>query len=206
MGTNVDDMNLVTSLQAGDMSALETVMERHAARTYRLALAITRNHADAEEVIQDVFLNVFRKIATFEGRAACGTWIYRITANLALRKRGTNRPSREEPDAPDRADPSPTPEEHLLARETRAIIGRLVDGLPASYRAVIVLRDFQGLSTGEAAHAVGDSMASVKCRLHRGRRWLRQLLAAYPGTSKSNRPRAAVDRHECRSSAVRASR
>jgi RNA polymerase sigma-70 factor, ECF subfamily len=153
MRTSVNDMNLVTGLQGGDMSALETLMERHAARTYRLALAITRDHADAEEVIQDVFLNVFRKIATFEGRAAFGTWIYRITANLALRKRRTNRPSREEPDAPDRADPSPTPEELLLARETREIMGRLVDGLPASYRAVVVLRDFKGLSTGEAAHA-----------------------------------------------------
>jgi len=182
MRTSVDDMNLVTGLQGGDMSALETLMERHAARTYRLALAITRNHADAEEVIQDVFLNVFRKIATFEGRAAFGTWIYPITANLALRKRRTNRPSREEPDAPDRADPSPTPEELLLARETRAIMGRLVDGLPASYRAVVVLRDFKGLSTGEAAHAVGASVASVKCRLHRGRAWLRQQLAAYQGS------------------------
>src|SRR4029077_19862748 len=90
MRASGDALNLVTGLQGADLSALETLMERHAARTYRLALAITRDHADAEEVIQDVFLNVFRKIATFEGRATFGTWIYRITANLALMKRRTN--------------------------------------------------------------------------------------------------------------------
>lgn len=179
MRTRPDDMNLVTSLQAGDMSALEIRMERHAASTYRLAFAITRNHADAEEVMQDVFLNVFRKISTFEGRAAFGTWIYRITANLALTKRRTSRPSREEHGALERADRSPTPEEHLLTREMRAIMGRLVDGLPASYRTVVVLRDVDGLSTTEVADAVGASVASVKCRLHRGRAWLRQQVAAY---------------------------
>jgi len=66
----MDDVQLVTRLRAGDVSALDTLIERHAPRAYRRAYAITRNHGDAEEVVQDVFLNVFRKITTFEGRAA----------------------------------------------------------------------------------------------------------------------------------------
>ena len=95
----MDDVKLVTRLQAGDVSALDTLMERHASRVYRLAYAITRNHADAEEVVQDVFLNVLRKIATFEGRAALGSWTYRVTANVALTRRRKRRLPRAEHDA-----------------------------------------------------------------------------------------------------------
>jgi RNA polymerase sigma-70 factor (ECF subfamily) len=173
----MDDVKLVTRLQAGDVSALDTLMERHASRVYRLAYAITRNHADAEEVVQDVFLNVFRKIATFEGRAALGSWIYRVTANVALMRRRKRRLPRAEHDALQHVEGSATPEDYLLSRERRTLAARLLDGLPASYRAVVVLRDVEGLSTREAANAVGASLASVKCRLHRGRAWLRQQLA-----------------------------
>ena len=173
----MDDVKLVTRLQAGDVSALDTLMERHASRVYRLAYAITRNHADAEEVVQDVFLNVFRKIATFEGRAALGSWIYRVTANVALMRRRKRRLPRAEHDALQHVEGSATPEDYLLSRERRTLAARLLDGLPASYRAVVVLRDVEGLSTREAANAVGASLASVKSRLHRGRAWLRQQLA-----------------------------
>lgn len=173
----MDDVKLVTRLRAGDVSALDTLMERYASRAYRLAYAITRNHADAEEVVQDVFLNVFRKIATFEGRAALGSWIYRVTANVALTRRRKPRLPRAEHDALQHVEGSATPEDYLLSRERRTLAARLLDGLPASYRAVVVLRDVEGLSTREAANAVGASPASVKCRLHRGRAWLRQQLA-----------------------------
>lgn len=151
----MDDVKLVTRLQAGDVSALDTLMERHASRVYRLAYAITRNHADAEEVVQDVFLNVFRKIATFEGRAALGSWIYRVTANVALMRRRKRRLPRAEHDALQHVEGSATPEDYLLSRERRTLAARLLDGLPASYRAVVVLRDVEGLSTREAANAVG---------------------------------------------------
>lgn len=172
-----NDVQLVTRLRAGDVSALDTLMERHASRAHRLAYAITRNHADAEEVVQDVFLNVFRKITTFEGRAALGSWIYRVTANVALTRRRKRRLPSAEHDALQHVKGSATPEDYLLSRERRTLVVRLLDGLPASYRAVVVLRDVEGLSTREAAKAVGASLASVKSRLHRGRAWLRQQLA-----------------------------
>ncbi len=128
----MDDVKLVTRLQAGDVSALDTLMERHSSRAYRLAYAITRNHADAEEVVQDVFLNVFRRIATFEGRAAIGSWIYRVTANAALTRRRKRRPPRAEQEALHHVKGSSTPEDYLLSRERRTLALRLLDGLPAS--------------------------------------------------------------------------
>jgi RNA polymerase sigma-70 factor (ECF subfamily) len=192
------DLALVERLRAGDAAALETLMERYASRVYRLAHGITRNEADAEEVVQDVFLTLFRKIHTFEGWAALGSWIYRVTTNAALIKRRGQRTEREvsldsqlptflpyRHRAGDRdfllADWSQTPEADLLSRETRAILERAIDGLPDQYRNVLVLRDVEGLSNGEVAEAVGDSMAAVKSRLHRARMVLREELTRHLG-------------------------
>ncbi|MBI2455208.1 MAG: sigma-70 family RNA polymerase sigma factor [candidate division NC10 bacterium] len=192
------DLTLVERLRSGDAAALEPLMERYASRIYRLAYGITRNEADAEEVVQDVFLTIFRKIHTFEGRAALGSWIYRVTTNAALIKRRGQRTEREVsldsrlpaflPDghragdsALGGADWSQTPEADLLSRETRAILDRAIDALPAQYRAVLVLRDVEGLSNEEVAEAVGDSVAAVKSRVHRARLVLREGLTRHLG-------------------------
>ena len=187
------DLMLVERLRAADAAALEELMERYAPRVYRLAHGITRNQADAEEVVQDVFLTLFRKIDTFEGRAALGTWIYRIAANTALIKRRGKRFQMEvalEEQFPtflddghragDRAwvllDWSRTPEEELLSMESRRALNRALDALPDHYRAVLVLRDIEGLSTEDTAEALGESVASVKMRLHRARMALREQM------------------------------
>lgn len=184
---------MVERLRRGDTAALEALMERYAPRVYRLAYGITRNQADAEEVVQDVFLNLFRKIDAFEHRAALGTWIYRIAANTALVKRRGKRFEREAPleeqlptflddghRAGDRAwvlaDWSRTPEQELLAAETRAVLNRAIGALPEHYRAVLVLRDVEGLGNEEVAAALEESVASVKSRLHRARMALREEL------------------------------
>src|SRR5438477_11937458 len=85
------ELTLVERLRGGEQAALESLMKQFAPRVYRLAYGITRNEADAEEVVQDVFLSLFRKIDGFEGRAALGTWIYRISVNAALIKRRGKR-------------------------------------------------------------------------------------------------------------------
>ncbi|MGH2650581.1 MAG: sigma-70 family RNA polymerase sigma factor, partial [Actinomycetota bacterium] len=85
------ELTLVERLRGGDAAALETLMSRYAPRVYRLAHGVTRHEADAEEVVQDVFLSIFRKIESFEGRAGLWTWIYRITTNAALIKRRGKR-------------------------------------------------------------------------------------------------------------------
>lgn len=192
------DLVLIERLRAGDVSALEPLMERYATLVYRVAYGITRNEADAEEVAQDVFLTVVRKIDTFEGRAALGTWIYRVAANAALIKRRGKRRELEvslEEHLPtfledghregDRsfllADWSPSPEAALLSGETRRVLERALDGLPDHYRAVLVLRDVEELSNEEVAAALGESVASVKSRLHRARMALREQLTRHVG-------------------------
>ena len=190
------ETTLVERLRSGDAAALETLMERFGSRVYRLAHGITRNEADAEEVTQDVFLNLFRKIDSFEGRSALGTWIYRVAANQALIKRRGKRFELEvalEEQLPtfladghregDRAwvlaDWSRTPEEELLAGEAQAVLDRAIESLPDHYRAVLMLRDVEGLPNDEVAEALGESVATVKSRLHRARLALREQLTRF---------------------------
>jgi RNA polymerase sigma-70 factor, ECF subfamily len=192
------DWALVERLRAHDTAALETLMERHSSRVYRVAFGITRNHPEAEEVVQDVFLTLFRKIDMFEGRAALGTWLYRVAANAALIKRRGKRVAMEvslEDCLPtfrddghregDRAmlvaDWSPTPESELLSGEAREILDRALERLPEHYRALLVLRDVEELSNEKVAEILGESVSSVKSRLHRARMALREILTRQLG-------------------------
>jgi RNA polymerase sigma-70 factor (ECF subfamily) len=196
--SDIDDRTLLDKAVAGDAGALEALMTRHAGRVYRLAYGITRNPADAEEVVQDVFLTVVRKGGSFEGQAALATWMYRVTMNAALnRRRGKRRElevSLEEHlphytedghRAGDRSDLlvdwSSTPEERVLSGESRRVLENAIDSLPDHYRAVLVLRDVEDLSNEEVASIVGDSLASVKSRLHRARMALREQLTRHFG-------------------------
>jgi RNA polymerase sigma-70 factor (ECF subfamily) len=196
--SETDDRTLLDKAVAGDAGALEALMGRHAGRVYRLAFGITRNPADAEEVVQDVFLTVVRKGGGFEGQAALATWMYRVTMNAALnRRRGKRRelevsleehlPTYTEDGhrAGDRSDLlvdwSSTPEDRALSGESRRILESAIDSLPEHYRAVLILRDVEELSNEEVASIVGDSLASVKSRLHRARMALREQLTRHFG-------------------------
>jgi RNA polymerase sigma-70 factor, ECF subfamily len=196
--SEIDDRTLLDKAVAGDAGALEALMTRHAGRVYRLAYGITRNPADAEEVVQDVFLTVVRKGGSFEGQATLATWMYRVTMNAALnRRRGKRRelevsleehlPTYTENGhrAGDRSDLlvdwSSTPEERVLSGESRRVLENAIDSLPDHYRAVLVLRDVEELSNEEVASIVGDSLASVKSRLHRARMALREQLTRHFG-------------------------
>jgi RNA polymerase sigma-70 factor (ECF subfamily) len=186
-------MQLIDGLRAQDPSALEALMDRYSPRLYRVAFGITRSPGDAEEVVQDTFLTLFRKIDSFEGRSALGTWLYRVAANAALIKRRGKRAEVEvslEDYLPtfkadghregDRslllADWSATPERELLSGEAREIMEEGLALLPEHYRAILVLRDVEELSNEEVAEALGESIASVKSRLHRARMALREVL------------------------------
>ena len=187
------DFDLLASLRRGEVGALEALAERYGSKIYRLAFGVTRNQADAEEVLQDVLLTLARKGGSFEGRSALGSWIYRITTNAALNKRRGKRLELETPleellptfkadghRAGDRAfilaDWSQNPEEELLSGERRRALQRAIDGLPEHYRAVLVLRDVEGLSNENVAEFLGESVPSVKSRLHRARMVLREQL------------------------------
>ena len=187
------EVMLIERLRAQDPSVLEALMERYSPRIYRVAFGITRSHGDAEEVVQDVFLTLFHKIDSFEGRAALGTWLYRVAANAALIKRRGKRAEvevhledylptfkadghREGDRALLLADWSGTPERELLSGEAREILEEGLALLPDHYRAILVLRDVEELSNEEVADALGESVASVKSRLHRARMALREVL------------------------------
>ena len=187
---------LIGRLEAGDTAALESLMARHAGRVYRVALGITRSPADAEEVVQDVFLTLVRKVATFEGRSALSTWLYRVATNSALARRRGKRAQVEvslEEALPafrddghrdgDRSylllDWSERPDEELLSGESRRAMARAIDLLPDHYRAVLILRDVEELTNEEAAQALGEPVSSIKSRLHRARMALREELTRY---------------------------
>jgi RNA polymerase sigma-70 factor, ECF subfamily len=198
----VSDEVLLSQLRAGDAAALEPLMERFSGRMFRVAAGITRSAADAEEVVQDVFLSLLHKAGSFEGRAALGTWIYRITVNAALNKRRGKRAQLEvliEDHLPtfkddghregDRtfllADWSDLPDEALLSKEGRQTIRAAIDRLPAQYRTVLLLRDVEELSNEDVAEALDETVASVKSRLHRARMALREMLTVtYMATAR----------------------
>ena len=203
------DAVLFERLRAGDGTALEPLMERFASRVYRVAHGVTGNAPDAEEVVQDVFLTLFRKAATFEGRAALGTWLHRIAVNTALNKRRGKRAQVEESledhlprytadghREGDRsfllADWSQMPDEALLSEEGRGVVRAAVECLPAHYRVVLVLRDVEELSSEEVAEIVGETVASVKSRLHRARQALREQLTRVYGSGSAPAPTATT--------------
>jgi RNA polymerase sigma-70 factor (ECF subfamily) len=194
--TMSDDSDLLARLSVGDPAAVEMLMTTYSDRVFRLAYGVTRNEADAQEVVQDVFVTVCRKHGSFAGRSALSSWIYRITMNAALNKRRGKRHEVEtslDADLPTyqadghRAgergyllvDWSQTPEEEVLSGESRAVLTRAIQGLPDHYRAVLILRDVEGLSNEEVAAAVGDTVSSVKSRLHRARMVVREQLTRH---------------------------
>ena len=190
---STSDQELLASLRGGEPKALEGLADRYGGRIYRLAFGVTRNQGDAEEVLQDVLLTLARKGASFEGRSALASWIYRITTNAALNKRRGKRLQVESPledllpafksDGHRDGDPaflladwSRSPEEECLAGERRWILERAIDALPEHYRAVLVLRDVEELSNEDVAEILEESVPSVKSRLHRARMVLREEL------------------------------
>lgn len=186
------DAELVERLKGGDGEAFGALLRRYQGKVYRLAMNMMRNAQDAEEVTQDVFLAVYRKIGEFEGRAAFSTWLYRVASNAALMKL---RGRRSEPHlsiegegptfAPDGhharpvADWSELPEDQLLSAERRRVLEQAIEALPPDYKAVVVLRDIEGLSNQEVAEVLGATVLAVKSRLHRARLALRERLAAH---------------------------
>jgi RNA polymerase sigma-70 factor (ECF subfamily) len=197
--TRIDrDRPLVIALRRGEPTAAEQLVTTYGDRAYRLAIRITGNDADAEEVVQDAFWSVVRKIETFKGESAFGSWLYRIVANAAyqkLRGRRVRRmdlsldevlPSFDEHGAHAElaADWSPRAEDPSLQTELRTALTSAIDELPATYRAVLILHDVEGLSTGEIGEALRISVANVKSRVHRARLFLRKRLGDYMTTRR----------------------
>lgn len=185
-----DDTDLVRAAQRGDRRAFAQLVEKYEARVYNLARKMMRDPQDAEDVLQETFISVFRHLNDFQGDAAFSTWLYRIATNAALMKLRARKPpslSLDEPVESNSDEMLPreivdwniTPEEAVLNSEIRAQMDAAVAALPEPLRAVFVLRDIEGLSVQETAEVLGISVPNVKTRLHRARLMLREELSAY---------------------------
>jgi RNA polymerase sigma-70 factor, ECF subfamily len=187
------DAALVEALRRGDEAASELLLETYGDRVYRLAIRITGNEQDAEEVAQDALWTAARKIETFKGESAFGSWVYRITANTAYQKLRGRRSRRNEvlwddlqpvfDDHRRHSEPvvdwSGKAEEPALQTELRTVLTTAINELPADYRTAFLMHDVEGLSNPEIAETLHLSLPAVKSRVHRSRLFLRERLSRY---------------------------
>jgi RNA polymerase sigma-70 factor (ECF subfamily) len=193
------DAVLLAKLRRSDAGAAEALVAAYGDRVYRLAVRITGNASDAEEVVQDALWTVSRKIDTFRGEAALGSWVYRITANAAYEKLRRGRSRRSEVSWDDLAPVLDEKGQHADAAgdwsgkltdpaiegELKTILGAAISELPADYRTAFVLHDVEGLSNLEIAETLHVTVSAIKSRVHRARLFLRRRLADYVGVSLS---------------------
>jgi RNA polymerase sigma-70 factor (ECF subfamily) len=185
-----NDDQLVAELKRGDQAAFRELVNRHQAKVYQLALKLTRNETDAEDVLQETFLRVYNRIETFRGEAAFSSWLYRIAANASFAKLG----ERKKHDHADLDDIHPEyeagltqpvndwsrqPDSVLMSKETLGLLDKAISELPEEFRVVVLLRDVQGLSNAQVADILDLTVAAVKSRLHRARLVLRKKLSDY---------------------------
>src|SRR5246127_5038020 len=170
--------------KAGDATAFEFLYELHSRRVYALCLRMVSNPSDAEDLAQEAFLQLFRKIATFRGESAFSTWLHRMTVNVVLmrlRKKALPVASLEETTEPDEDSGGPrkdigAPDLRLSGAVDRVNLERSIDRLPPGYRTVFVLHDVQGYEHNEIAGIMGCSVGNSKSQLHKARTRLRDLL------------------------------
>lgn len=179
-----EDRFLVARVRDGDIEALGELYERHMAKVYRTATAITHDERMAEDVLQEVFLRVNRYADSFDETQPFEPWLYRITVNLSYS--WINKAKRwvsffqgaiERLKAPSRRDPERATE----SREQRELVRRAINGLPDSHRVVVILYYLEGLSVNEVAYAVGVPEGTVKSRLYYAREKLKEAIAEEQG-------------------------
>jgi len=187
-----DETELLRALKAGEAKAYDFVVREYSGRLLAVIRRIVRNEDDARECLQEAFLQAFRAIERFEGRAKVSSWLHRIAVNSAL-MRLRSRKRKAEASIDDllpqfdgnegRIDPAwqppADPEPDLEAQDRKARVHEAIAELPENYRNVILLRDIQELSTDETAEALELTPGAVKVRLHRARAALRTLLSPH---------------------------
>ena len=204
MRDSKNEAALLERLQAGDERALAELANQYGSKIYQLAFRYLRNKEDAEEVAQDVLFRVYRKVGAFRGDSALSSWIYRITFNQAMSRLRTARYQRVQAEerqlmsadgdtpapasAREVADWSDMADESVLRSQLRRRVFRAILALPAIYRAPVMLRDIQGMSTEEASAMLRVKDQTLKSRLHRGRLILRKQLADFAGGLTLHRP------------------
>ena len=185
------EQEFVRRIQAGDVTAFDVLFQQHWGKVFQQATRLVGNAAEAEEVVQDVFLTVYEKLHTFRGEAAFTTWLFRLTANAALSR--LRRRKRRQEVAMEEYLPQFRPDGHHLFRpvvdwsanlearladaQVQQLLRQAIELLQPLDKAVLVLSDFEDLSNKEIGEALGLTVLAVKARLHRARLFLRGQLA-----------------------------
>jgi RNA polymerase sigma-70 factor, ECF subfamily len=185
-GEVLSEAETIRRAQKGDAAAFEKLYRLHSGRVFSLCVRMLKNPAEAEDLTQETFLTVFRRIGTFRGESAFSTWLHRVAANhvlMHIRKNSIAQTSleemtekREENDAPRRE--FSVPDLYLNGSVDRVTLQRAIDQLPAGFKAEVVLYDIQGYEHREIADMLGCSTGTSKSQLHKTRRRLRELLRA----------------------------
>jgi RNA polymerase sigma-70 factor, ECF subfamily len=187
-GVSQEDARILRGLRAGIDDAYEELIDRFQQPVYNIVFRLLGNQSDAADVVQDVFLKVFRSVGSFREQSSLRTWIYRIAVNEAHNhrrwfSRHCRREVSMEPDSEDRAqfleyapDPGRSPFEQALDSENRALIEQALEQINPAFRTVVVLRDIENLSYEEIAEILQLSLGTVKSRILRGREALRREL------------------------------
>ncbi len=173
---------LIARAQQGDEAAFEALYQAHKRRVYSLCLRMTSDPADAEDLAQEAFLQLFRKISTFRGESAFTTWLHRLVVNVVLmrlRKKGLPVVSLDEPDT---SQDEPVQRDfgendlRLLGSIDRIRLNKAIESLPQGYRTVFMLHDVEGYEHNEIAQIMNCSVGNSKSQLHKARLKLRELL------------------------------
>jgi RNA polymerase sigma-70 factor (ECF subfamily) len=190
----VSDENLIAAARNGDTRAFSSLVRRYEDTVFRFSFKICRDREKAEETLQDTFINVYRKLDSFDGKSKFSTWLYTIVTNNCLMRR-RRRKSQDLEESLEAAEETPaqipvrdrreiartdvTPADHLLKRELQDLLDSAILALPVEYRLVFVLRDVEGKSTQETAGILHISEEATKSRLRRARAFLRSRLQPY---------------------------
>jgi RNA polymerase sigma-70 factor (ECF subfamily) len=182
------DLEVVERVKAGDSALYEIIMRRYNQRLYRVARAILRDDAEAEDVMQDTYVHAYQHLDQFAGTAHFSSWLTRIAVHGALRRLRLRRRNQQLEDSQyDEegsmciAETSPDPEQRASIAELGQILEEAVLALPDKYRTVVMLRDVEEMTTSDTAAALDLTEQNVKVRLHRGRAMMRDWLFARVG-------------------------
>jgi len=181
-GNKLTEAEAIERAKQGDAEAFESLYSLHKRRVYSLCLRMTGNPASAEDLTQEAFLQLFRKIGTFRGESAFSTWLHRMSVNVVLMQlRKKSLPVVPIDETTDTDEESPrkepgAPDERLAGSIDRLQLQRAVDELPPGYRTIFVLHDVEGFEHNEIATMVGCSIGNSKSQLHKARLKLRELL------------------------------
>jgi RNA polymerase sigma-70 factor (ECF subfamily) len=187
-----DEQKLVAEAKKGNKRAFDELIRRYEGQIYSLIFRITYNKEDTSDIFQETFIQAYKKLSTFRGESKFSTWLYRIATNLSLMKKRKDKKvhilSLDKPITTDRGndlkrefrdDWSRTPLEILESKEVYETLDRIIMLMPVKYRAVLILRDINGMSNKEVSKITNISVPAVKSRVHRARLFIREKLSQY---------------------------